>query len=195
LDQQIIEGWTFGGGTAMMLQIDHRESRDVDIFLPDAQQLPFLNPQTHEFEFEISPTGYDADGTRSLKLVFGTVGEIDFIVAPTLTSSPTVLGTVDGESIVLETVPEIIVKKIFHRGASLTARDFFDIAAAGEQYEDSLIKELRNYHDQVAQTLVRAENLNMDFMTKAILQLEMKAPYKRIATSAVERSKQILRAV
>jgi hypothetical protein len=194
LDQQIIEGWTFGGGTAMMLQIDHRESRDVDIFLPDAQQLPFLNPQTHEFEFEISPTGY-ADGTRSLKLVFGTVGEIDFIVAPTLTSSPTVLGTVDGESIVLETVPEIIVKKIFHRGASLTARDFFDIAAAGEQYEDSLIKELRNYPDQVAQTLVRAENLNMDFMTKAILQLEMKAPYKRIATSAVERSKQILRAV
>jgi hypothetical protein len=195
LDQQIIEGWTFGGGTAMMLQIDHRESRDVDIFLPDAQQLPFLNPQTHEFEFEISPTGYDADGTRSLKLVFGTIGEIDFIVAPTLTSSPTVLGTVDGESIVLETVPEIIVKKIFHRGASLTARDFFDIAAAGEQYEDSLIKELRNYPDQVAQTLVRAENLNMDFMTKAILQLEIKAPYKRIATSAVERSKQILRAV
>ena len=179
----------------MMLQIDHRESRDVDIFLPDAQQLPFLNPQTHEFEFEISPTGYDADGTRSLKLVFGTVGEIDFIVAPTLTSSPTVLGTVDGELIVLETVPEIIVKKIFHRGASLTARDFFDIAAAGEQYEDLLIKELRNYPDQVAQTLVRAENLNMDFMTKAILQLEMKAPYKRIATSAVERSKQILRAV
>jgi hypothetical protein len=31
----IIDHWTLGGGTAMMLQIDHRESRDVDISLDD----------------------------------------------------------------------------------------------------------------------------------------------------------------
>lgn len=36
-EQNIIDGWTFGGGTAMMLQIDHRISQDVDIFLPDPQ--------------------------------------------------------------------------------------------------------------------------------------------------------------
>jgi Nucleotidyl transferase AbiEii toxin, Type IV TA system len=35
--QTIIDHWTFGGGTAMMIQINHRESRDVDIFLSDAQ--------------------------------------------------------------------------------------------------------------------------------------------------------------
>ena len=27
--------WSFGGGTAMMIQIAHRESHDVDIFLDD----------------------------------------------------------------------------------------------------------------------------------------------------------------
>jgi hypothetical protein len=179
----------------MMLQINHRESRDVDIFLPDPQQLPFLSPQTHEFEFEISPTAYDADGARSLKLVFGTVGEIDFIVAPTLTSSPTVPRTVDGESVLLETVPEIIVKKIFYRAASLTARDFFDLAVAGEQYKESLIKELRSYPKQVAEALARTESLHADFVIQTILQLEIRAPYRRIAASAIERSKQILRAV
>src|SRR5262249_26069628 len=33
----VIDEWTFGGATAMMLQINHRESRDIDIFLPDPQ--------------------------------------------------------------------------------------------------------------------------------------------------------------
>src|SRR5262249_800083 len=41
----VIDEWTFGGGTAMMPQINHRESRDIDIFLPDPQLLPFLDPQ------------------------------------------------------------------------------------------------------------------------------------------------------
>jgi hypothetical protein len=41
-----IDSWTFGGGTALMLQIDHRESFDVDIFLDDPQLLPYLNPKT-----------------------------------------------------------------------------------------------------------------------------------------------------
>jgi len=50
----------------MMLQIDHRESRDVDIFLQDAQQLPFLDPQKRDFEFEIQPAAYEGDGTRVL---------------------------------------------------------------------------------------------------------------------------------
>jgi len=26
--------WSFGGGTALMLQIDHRESHDIDILTP-----------------------------------------------------------------------------------------------------------------------------------------------------------------
>lgn len=60
--QQIIDDWTFGGGTALMLQIGHRESHDVDIFLSDPQFLPFLDPQKHDFKFEIWPTDYGGDG-------------------------------------------------------------------------------------------------------------------------------------
>jgi len=50
----------------MMLQIDHRESRDVDLFLQDPQLLAFLDPQKHDFEFEICPSDYDGDGARFL---------------------------------------------------------------------------------------------------------------------------------
>lgn len=157
--------------------------------LPDAQQLSFLSPQTHEFEFDISPAAYGADGARALKLVFGAIGEIDFIVAPTLTSSPTVPRILDGESVLLETIPEIIVKKIFYRAARLTARDFFDLAVAGEQYEGSLIKELRRYPEQVAEALARTESLHADFVIQTVLELEIKAPYREIAASAIERSK------
>jgi Nucleotidyl transferase AbiEii toxin, Type IV TA system len=67
----IIDHWTFGGGTAMMLQIDHRESHDVDIFLDDPQLLGFLDPAKHDFDFEILPSGYDTgDGFGFLKLAF-----------------------------------------------------------------------------------------------------------------------------
>jgi hypothetical protein len=59
----IIDHWAIGGGTAMMLQIDHRESHDIDIFLRDAQLLPFLDPQRRDFAFEILPKDYTGDGT------------------------------------------------------------------------------------------------------------------------------------
>jgi hypothetical protein len=109
--ETIIDNWTFGGGTAMMLQIDHRESHDVDIFLPDPQSLPFLDPQTHDFTFEIQPTDYKGDGAKSIKWVFENVGQIDFIVGRALTSTPTKSTTVEGQVVQLETIPEIITKK------------------------------------------------------------------------------------
>ncbi len=71
--------WTFGGGTALMAQIDHRESHDVDLFLTDPQLLPFLNPATQAYDLDRQPDGYDGDGSRVLKLMFDRLGEIDFI--------------------------------------------------------------------------------------------------------------------
>ena len=31
--------WTFGGGTVLMLRHNHRQSKDIDIFVPDPQSL------------------------------------------------------------------------------------------------------------------------------------------------------------
>jgi hypothetical protein len=67
-EQSIIDSWSLGGGTAMMLQIDHRESHDVDIFLPDPQFLSYLDPKLHDFKFEIFPADHDGDGSSFLKI-------------------------------------------------------------------------------------------------------------------------------
>jgi hypothetical protein len=193
--QSIIDRWTFGGGTAMMLQIEHRESRDVDIFLHDPQLLSYLDPAKHDFVFELQPTDYHGDGSRFLKIAFQDIGEIDFIVATELTSQPTIKKTVEGEAALLETIPEIITKKIHHRGASLTARDIFDIAAGAESHADPIIKALREYKADVAKTLETLEKLKPDFVKKAISQLAIKPKFQTIATTASERATEILRQV
>src|SRR5262249_9557479 len=119
----IIDRWTLGGGTALMLQIDHRESHDIDLFLNDPQLLPFLDPQKHDFEFEIQPSDYIGDGVGFLKIAFERIGEIDFIVSGPKTANPTIERVIEGRNTLLDTVPEIIVKKIIYRGASLKPRD------------------------------------------------------------------------
>jgi len=127
----------------MMLQIHHRESRDVDIFLSDPQLLSFLDPQTHDFEFQIQPVEYIGDGARFLRLAFDKIGEVDFFVEHGLTSSPFTQIIIDGEVVLLETIPEIVTKKIYYRASSIKPRDIFDIAAAEDQHTNLLIKELK----------------------------------------------------
>ncbi|MCF8478730.1 MAG: nucleotidyl transferase AbiEii/AbiGii toxin family protein [Pseudolabrys sp.] len=191
----MIDHWTFGGGTAMMLQIDHRQSRDVDIFLHDPQLLPFLDPQKHDFEFEIMPAAYEDDGAGFLKLAFKDIGEIDFIVGGSLTSEPTIPRTIEGEDVKLETIPEIITKKIHHRGLSIKPRDIFDIAAAGDKCAEAIIAELKPYKGEVTNALSAIERLNPEFVNQAIAGLVIKAPYEAIARTAIDRSKEILKSV
>jgi hypothetical protein len=179
----------------MMLQIDHRESADVDIFLSDAQLLPFLDPQKHDFRFEILPPDYRGDGSRFQKLAFKDVGEIDFIVGRAMTSPSTTQATIEGETTLLETIPEIITKKIYYRGSNIRPRDIFDVAAAGEQHADSVIKALQSYRGEVKTALVAIDKLNPDFVDNAIAQLSIKDGYRSVAKAALEKTREILRAV
>jgi Nucleotidyl transferase AbiEii toxin, Type IV TA system len=194
-EQTVVDGWTFGGGSAMMLQIDHRDSHDVDIFLPDPQLISFLDPQRRDFQFEIQPYAYGGDGARSLRFAFRGLGQIDFIVAHALTASPTTRASIEGEDVLLETIPEIVTKKVYYRGFALKPRDIFDIAAAGERGEVPLVEELRKYPNEVAKALATLERLDAEFVDRTIAQLAIKDQYKAIAKGALQRSKEILCAV
>ena len=188
----IIDHWTFGGATALMLQINHRESHDVDFFLQDPQLLPFLDPEKRDFEFKIRPNAQSSDGIGFIKLVFHGVGEIDFIVDQPKTALPAVERVIKGEKVLLETVPEIIVKKIVHRGSSIKPRDIFDIAAASEQYTDPIIAALRPYKIEVAGALRRLELLNSQFVSDAISALQVRNKFLPLIEAALERAKKIL---
>jgi hypothetical protein len=194
-EQTIINHWTFGGGTALMLQIDHRESHDIDIFLPDPQLLAYLDPQKRDFDLEIGPTEYDGDGTKFLKLAFEGIGQIDFIVGFSMTPSPTTRRTIENETVELENVAEIITKKIYHRGPNIRPRDIFDIAAAAHTHADVIIDALRFYRPEVAKTLLTLDKMNPDFVNASIADMAIKDPYRPIAETAIERARKILNSV
>jgi hypothetical protein len=192
-EQDIIDSWSFGGGTAMMLQIDHRESHDI--FLVDPQLLSFLDPKLRDFEFEIRPSDYTGDGSRFLKLAFDDIGEFDFLVGHPMTGTPTTRQMVEGVEVDLETVAEIITKKIHYRGASIKPRDIFDIAAAAKHDREAIVDALKAYRNDVANTLAAIERLKPDFVNAAIAELAIKNPYKPIARTALEDARDLLRSV
>ncbi|MBX9826946.1 MAG: nucleotidyl transferase AbiEii/AbiGii toxin family protein [Xanthobacteraceae bacterium] len=179
----------------MMLQIDHRESRDVDIFLQDPQHLSLLDPDKRDFDFELRPSAHDGDGAKFLKLIFESIGEIDFIVGQPRTTNPTIRREIEGEDILLETVPEVITKKIVYRGANIRPRDIFDIAAASEEYADTIVAELRSYRQETAAALARLEQLNPEFVNNAISQLLIRQKLSATAKTAIERARRLLQAV
>ena len=188
----IIEFWTLGGGTAMMLHIDHRESHDIDLFLPDPQALPFLNPETNDLSFRIVPDGYETDASRSIKFAFEKIGEIDFIVAGQLTANPTTERDIEGVRTLVETVPEIIAKKLHFRGRTIRPRNIFDIAAAGSLFEEEIVSALSRYTDGVKAALAAMERSNPDFVNRTIADLMIRERFRGLAPSSIEKARALL---
>ncbi|MHB8422792.1 MAG: hypothetical protein ACYC9S_09325 [Leptospirales bacterium] len=74
-----------GGGTRLMLEMSHRVSRDIDLFIRDPQWIGLISPRLND-KVESLVSGYEEDATF-LKLKFSE-GEIDFIVRMSLTGLP-----------------------------------------------------------------------------------------------------------
>lgn len=55
LEKQIQQPWwTFGGGTVLKLGIGHRQSKDIDLFVPDPKYLGYLNPRLSDAAEQIT---------------------------------------------------------------------------------------------------------------------------------------------
>jgi hypothetical protein len=177
--------WSLGGGTAMMIQIGHRESHDIDIFLDDAQLLGFLDP-SKSLVVPSNLAEYGGDGARFQKFAFDELGEIDFILANTLSDEPFLVRGIENRPVRLETIPEIIAKKIYHRGNQAQARDIFDIAAATRTHRTEVLQALRKCPDRVAATRARLRQLNPDFVASTIEQLMIMPEYAEMAPNSLE---------
>ncbi len=130
LENDQLNEWTFGGGTALMQQIKHRLSRDVDLFTPDLQILGHVRSIVSDHYVDPGIAKYDGDGAFYVKVIFEDRGEVDFIAAVNILEPYAIPKNIRGREIQLETVSEIIAKKIYYRGDSIIPRDVFDIAAA-----------------------------------------------------------------
>jgi chromosomal replication initiation ATPase DnaA len=101
--------------------------------------------------------------------------------------------TVQGEQVDLETVAEIITKKVHYRGASIKPRDIFDIAAAARHDRDALVRALKLYKDDVARSLATIARLKPEFVNAAISDLAIKDEFKSLAATALDEATALLR--
>lgn len=113
-----------GGGTRLMLALEHRISDDIDLFIDSPGWLPYVSPRTND-SYESKLRGYVEDGDH-VKWRF-ECGEIDFIVRTSLLSAADLWNPPAEETqFELEPVLEVLAKKLFYRGWALTPRDLFD---------------------------------------------------------------------
>jgi hypothetical protein len=133
----LVRDWTLGGGTALMLRYHHRESADIDIFVPDPQVLGHLSPRLNP-QAEFLSSNY-LEQAGFLKLYFSE-GQIDFVACAPLTRNPATRATLIGHEMWLETPSEIIAKKIWYRASAFKARDLFDLALVADREPGALLE-------------------------------------------------------
>jgi hypothetical protein len=153
--------WSWGGGTALALSLGHRASIDVDIFLPDATALRALSPQRNPTVRALTDRWQEPGHYLKLEL---EQGEVDFISAPLLTEPGTVAWPYRGRDLPLETVAEVLAKKLHWRGSRVLARDVFDLIAARHLAGPSFAQAVaaapqgaRRVADQIRRRLPRLE--------------------------------------
>ena len=120
--------WTLGGGTAIALRIGHRASDDIDIFVPGTALKAFAphnNPAARAISESFQYPGHYLKFERP-------EGEIDFLGAPLQTAPGFAIESFRGRPVALETLEEVVVKKIRYRAAQFSMRDVFDLACVAQ---------------------------------------------------------------
>ena len=138
----------FGGGTALaMYYFQHRLSFDIDLFVTDVQVLNYLSPkhwieETANFNsskyIDLSNHIRVLENKNNIKIdvLVSQGGSADFL----LDDSKTLFT----ETIYVESVKDIIAKKIVYRRNNNLTRDIIDIAIAVTQEDDFLSKLLES---------------------------------------------------
>jgi hypothetical protein len=127
------------------------------------------------------------------KLVFNGLGEIDFIAAPPLTDRPAIEVQLDGRSCMLETVEEIITKKVVYRAANLLPRDVFDIAAVAKDHRNAVVAALAGYEAKVQRALLQIESSEHAYIEGAISDLRIRESFDHLKRQAVDITTDVLR--
>ncbi len=167
-----------GGGTVLMFRFDHRVSKDIDVFIDDAQALGFISPRLNE----VASREADAyqEQANSLKLTLDA-GDIDIIVAGTVIPGES-LGTLDfeGRCVALDATSEILAKKMLYRAESFKPRDVFDMSCAlalDPAAASKAIRATRSVHPALVRRLSALAGVEPRELTSEILMTETGRPH------------------
>ena len=144
----ILDVSALGGGTALSAYYwNHRYSTDIDIFVHSKSDITLmLRPKKWSTNFLqiLKKLGYSGDCKVHpvyTEIVIKDSYKIQFFSVEDKTKNPYQIVDLWGEKIQIESVEEIIAKKIFYRAHKGNARDLFDIAIAIHK-KPSLFSEL-----------------------------------------------------
>lgn len=179
--------WSFGGGTVLMLRLNRRHSKDIDLFVPDPQYLGYVTPRLSDAAESLT-TEYE-EGAVFVKLILAP-GEIDFVVGTPLTEAPWDVVVHEGREIKVESCAEIIAKKMHHRGDQAKARDLFDLCAVAE-LEPRAIEIARPFTQRHAQLFLQRLEARRDLAKEEFSKIERIA-YTRSFEACMDQARSIL---
>jgi hypothetical protein len=175
--------WTFGGGTVIMLRLNHRHSRDIDLFVPDPQYLGYVTPRLSDAAENLT-TEY-VEAAEYVKLLL-PAGEIDIVVGEPLTEQPWEVVAYRGRRIRVETNAEIVAKKMHHRGHQAKARDLFDLCTIAD-LDPAAIEQAAPFFTKHGDTFIARLKANVGYLEdefSQIQRIDYQRPFEECLTLA-----------
>ena len=196
-DNDLSEVSTLGGGTALASYYwNHRYSTDIDIFIYDKVDKKHLLKEStwsEKVKTEMKSIGYDGNFRNHpiySEIVIDENCKIQFFDVVKKSHIPYVKVSLWGHELLIDTVEEIIAKKIYYRADKGNSRDLFDIAIAFHKKPDILTKTLLK-KDKVITLLVTVSNIYnnqelKDLYLEEIHQMNPNKEYDFLAMNTIE---------
>lgn len=123
----------FGGGTALAIyHFQHRKSFDIDLFVTDPQILSYLSPKHWLEDSRLFHTAKYIDLANHIRLLTKENIKIDILVSQDFIGHPIIDDShaFFHENIYVESLEDILAKKIVYRKDQNKSRDIIDLSVA-----------------------------------------------------------------
>lgn len=138
----------FGGGTALAIYyFQHRLSFDIDLFVTDAQIINYLSPKHWLEESKVFNAHSYVDLSNHIRVLYLKNNiKVDVLVAQDFISNPLIDDSKDlfPQTIYVESIDDIIAKKIIYRRQDNLTRDIIDIAISITHGDNTLKRLVEN---------------------------------------------------
>ena len=179
----------FGGGTALSIYyFQHRLSFDIDLFLTDQQYLSYFSPKHWIEDTDNFDERHYIDTHNHIAVVSANNIKVDILVDSS--SNSLLIDTsknIFSFDIRVESIEDILAKKIIFRKKDNKARDIFDIAVAiskDNNIIDNLLTNEKITQEDLGIFLNALENINMQKYKIAIELVEPIGEYIVLANEA-----------
>lgn len=188
---------TLGGGTALASYYwNHRYSTDIDIFIYDEVDKKYLLKEStwsSKVKTAMKSIGYTGNFRSHpiySEIVIYEDSKIQFFDVIKKSINPFQSVNLWGHEILIDTVEEIIAKKIYYRGDKGNSRDLFDIAIAFHKEPDILTRTILK-KDKVITLFETVSNIYnnqelKDLYIEEIKQMNPNEEYKFLAKNTIE---------